>query len=93
MLGSWIKINMIDGLSLVLLDSSVEEASRSDFYSLILRMKEYRSKNFTSNFAKLEKHQSEKLKAEISNDGHPYMIDFPIDGGDFFYSIVLEVDH
>jgi hypothetical protein len=56
MLGSWIKTNMIDGLSLVSLDSSVEEASRSDFYSLILRMKEYRSIVFTSKFAKLEKH-------------------------------------
>jgi hypothetical protein len=84
---------MIDGLSLVSSDSSVEEASRSDFYSLILRMTEYRSIIFTSNFAKLEKHQSEKLNAEISNDRHPYMIDFPIDRRDFFYSIVLEVDH
>ncbi len=84
---------MIDGLSLVSLDSSVEEASRRDFYSLILRMKVYRSMVFTSNFAKLEKHLSEKLKAEISNDEHPYMIDFPIDRGDFFNSIVLEVDH
>jgi hypothetical protein len=93
MLGSWIKTNMIDGLSLVSLDSNVEEASRSDFYSLILRMKEYRSITFTSNFAKLEEHRSEKLKAEISNHGHPYMIDFPIDCGDFFYRIVLEVDH
>jgi hypothetical protein len=93
MLDSWIKTNMIGGLSLVSLDSSVEEASRSDFYSLILRMKEYRSIIFTSNFAKLEEHQSEKLEAEISNHGHPYMIDFPIDCGDFFNSIVLEVDH
>ncbi len=85
---------MIDGLSLVSLDSSVEEASRHDFYlEVILRMKEYRSIIFTSNFAKLEEHQSEKLKAEISNHGHPYRIDFPIDCGDFFNSIVLEVDH
>jgi hypothetical protein len=84
---------MIDGLSLVSLDSSVEEASRSDFYSLILRMKVYRSRIFTSNFAKLEKHLSKKLKAEISNDQHAYMIDFPIDHGDFFNSIGLEVDH
>jgi len=44
-------------------------------------MKECRSIVFTSNFAKLEKHQSEKLEAEISNHGHPYMIDFPIDVG------------
>jgi len=65
MLGSWIKTNMTDGLSLDSLDSNVEEASRSDFYSLILRMKEYRSITFTSNFAKLEEHRSEKLKAEI----------------------------
>jgi hypothetical protein len=93
MLGSWIKTNVIDGLSLVSLDSSVEEASRSDFYSLILRMKEHRSIIFTSKFAKLDKHPSEKLKAEISNDGHPCMIEFPIDCGDSFYSIVLEVDH
>jgi hypothetical protein len=56
MLGCWIKTNMIDGPSLVSLDSSVEEASRSDFHSLILRMKEYRSIIFTSNFAKLENH-------------------------------------
>jgi len=93
MLGSWIKTNMIDGLSLVSLESSVEEASRSDFYSLILRMKVYRSIIFTSNFAKLEKHLSKNLRAEISNDQHAYMIDFPIDRGDFYYSIVLEVDH
>jgi hypothetical protein len=76
MLGSWIKRDMIDDLSLVSLDSSVEEASRSDFYSLILRMKEYRSIIFTSNFAELEEHQSEKLKPEISNHRHPCMIDF-----------------
>jgi len=87
MLGSWIKTNMTDGLSLDSLDSNVEEASRSDFYSLILRMKEYRSIIFTSKFAKLEKHQSENLKAEISNDGHPYMIDFPIDCGIFFIAL------
>ncbi len=86
-MGSWIKTNMIDGLSLVSLDSSVEEAFRSDFYSLILRMKEYRSIIFTSNFAKLEEHQSERLAAEISNHGHPYMIDFPTDFGDFFIAL------
>jgi hypothetical protein len=34
-------------------------------------MKEYRSIFFTSNFAKLEKHQSGKLEAEIFNHGHP----------------------
>jgi hypothetical protein len=45
-------------------------------------MKENRSIVFTSNFAKLlEKHQSEKLEAEISNHGHPYMIEFPSDVG------------
>jgi hypothetical protein len=44
-------------------------------------MKEYSSILFTSNFAKLEKHQSEQLEAEISDHGHPYMIDFPIDVG------------
>jgi len=48
-------------------------------------MTESRSIIFTSNFAKLEKHQSEKLNAEISNDRHPYMIDFPIDRRDFFF--------
>jgi hypothetical protein len=44
-------------------------------------MKEYRSIVLTSNFAKLGKHQSEKLESEICNHGHPYMIDFPIDAG------------
>jgi hypothetical protein len=59
---------------------------------LILRLKEYSSIVSTSNFAKVEEHQSEKLEAEVSNHGHPYMIDFAIDVG-IIYSIVLEVDH
>jgi len=47
---------------------------------LILSTKQYgRGKIFTSKFAKLAKHLSEKLEAEISNREHPYTIDFPLD--------------
>jgi len=43
-------------------------------------MKEYkRGIIFTSKFAKLAKHLSEKLEAEISNHEHPYTIDFALD--------------
>ncbi|KAH9577114.1 hypothetical protein CY35_01G197400 [Sphagnum magellanicum] len=62
------------------LESAVKDASRRDIHSLIRSMKEYkRGVIFTSKFAKLAKHLSEKLEAEISNHEHPYTIGFPPD--------------
>jgi tRNA A-37 threonylcarbamoyl transferase component Bud32 len=62
------------------LDSSVQQAFRTDIEGLIRSMKQYRRRIiFIRKFAKLAKHLSEKLKAEISNHEHPYTIDFPRD--------------
>jgi serine/threonine protein kinase len=72
--------NMTYGPALDSLDSSVQQACRRDIQDLILSMKQYRRGIiFTSKFAKLAKHLSEKLEAEISNHEHPYAIDFPLD--------------
>jgi hypothetical protein len=72
--------NMTYGPALDSLDSSVQQACRRDIQDLILSMKQYRRGiRFTSKFAKLAKHLSEKLEAEISNHEHPYAIDFPLD--------------
>jgi predicted Ser/Thr protein kinase len=74
------KTNMTYGPALDPLDSSVQQACRTDIEGLILSMKQYRRGIiFTSKFAKLAKHLSEKLEAEISNHEHPYTIDFPLD--------------
>jgi serine/threonine protein kinase len=68
------------GPALDSLDSSVQQACRRDIQDLILSTKQHgRGKIFTSKFAKLAKHLSEKLEAEISNHEHPYTIDFPLD--------------
>jgi serine/threonine protein kinase len=65
---------------LVSLESAVKDASRRDIDSLIRSMREYKGSIFsTLTFAKLAKHLSEKLEAEISNHEHPYTIDFPLD--------------
>jgi hypothetical protein len=61
------------GPALDSLDSSVQQACRRDIQDLILSTKQHgRGKIFTSKFAKLAKHLSEKLEAEISNHQHPY---------------------
>jgi len=68
------------GPALDSLDSSVQQACRRDIQDLILSTKQHgRGKIFTSKFAKLAKHLSEKLEAEISNHEHQYTIDFPLD--------------
>ncbi|CAK9193414.1 unnamed protein product, partial [Sphagnum troendelagicum] len=62
------------------LDSSVQQACRRDIKDLILSTKQYgRGNKLTSKVAKLAKHLSKKLEPEISNDEHPYTIDFPLD--------------
>jgi predicted Ser/Thr protein kinase len=72
--------NMTYGPALDSLDSSVQQAYRRDIQHLIFSTKQYgRGKLFTSKFAKLAKHLSEKLEAEISNHEHPYTIDLPLD--------------
>jgi hypothetical protein len=72
--------NMTYGPALDSLDSSVQQAFRIDIEGLILSMKQYRRGTiFTSKFAKLAKHLSEKLETEISNHQHPYVIDIPLD--------------
>jgi serine/threonine protein kinase len=74
------KTNMTYGPVLDYLDSSVQQACRRDIEGLILSMKQYRRGIiFTSKFAKLAKHLSEKLETEISNHQHPYVIDIPLD--------------
>jgi hypothetical protein len=74
------KTNMTYGPALDYLDSSVQQACRRDIEGLILSMKQYRRGIiFSSKFAKLAKHLSEKLEAEISNHEHPYVIDIPLD--------------
>jgi hypothetical protein len=74
------KTNMTYGHALDSLDSSVQQACQRDIQDLILSTKQYgRGKIFTSKFAKLAKHLSKKLEAEISNREHPYTIDFPLD--------------
>jgi len=74
------KTNIMYRPVLVSLESAVKDACRRDIDSLIRSMKEYkRGIIFTSKFAKLAKHLSEKLEAEISNHEHPYTIDFPLD--------------
>jgi predicted Ser/Thr protein kinase len=71
---------MTYGPALDSLDSSVQQACRTDIEGLILSMKQYRRGIiFTSKFAKLAKHLSEKLEAEISNHQHPYVIDISLD--------------
>jgi hypothetical protein len=71
------KTNMTYDPALVSLDSSVQEAYRTDIEGLILSMKQCII--FTSKFAKLAKHLSEKLETEISDHQHPYLIDIPLD--------------
>ncbi len=74
------KTNMTYGPALDSLDSSVQQAFRRDIEGLIRSMKRYRRCIiFTRKFAKLAKHLSEKLKAEIFDHEHPYTIDFPRD--------------
>ncbi len=74
------KTNMTYGPALDSLGSKIQQACRRDIQDLILSMKQYRRGiRFTSKFAKLAKHVSEKLEAEISNHQHPYTIDFPLD--------------
>jgi len=66
------KTNMTYGPALDSLDSSVQQAYRTDIEGLILSMKQYRrGKIFSSKFAKFAKHLSEKLEAKISN--HEYL--------------------
>jgi len=73
------KTNMTYGPALDSLDSSVQQAYRTDIEGLILSMKQYRRGIiFTSKFAKLAKHLSEKLEKEISNHQYPYAIDIPL---------------
>jgi predicted Ser/Thr protein kinase len=72
--------NMTYGPALDSLDSSVQQACRTDIEGLILSMKQYRRGIISaSKFAKLAKHLSEKLEREISNHQHPYVIDIPLD--------------
>ncbi len=74
------KTNRTYGPALPSLDSSVQQACRIDILGLMISMKQYRRGIiFTSKFAKLAKHLSEKLEAEIFNHEHPYTIDFPLD--------------
>ncbi|CAK9193420.1 unnamed protein product [Sphagnum troendelagicum] len=74
------KTNMAYGPALDSLDSSAQQACRTDIEGLILSMKQYRrGKMFSSKFEKLAKHLSEKLEAKISNHEYPYTIDFPLD--------------
>ncbi len=74
------KTNMTYGPALDYLDSSVQQACRRDIEGLILSMKQYRRGIiFTSKFAKLAQHLSEKLETEISKHQHPYVIDIPLD--------------
>jgi hypothetical protein len=77
--------NMTYGPALDSLDSSVQQAYRRDIQHLILSTKQYgRGKIFPLKFAKLAKHLSEKLEAEISNHEYPYTIDFPLDVKKFY---------
>ncbi|KAH8976283.1 hypothetical protein BDL97_01G205800 [Sphagnum fallax] len=85
------KTNMIYGPALDSLDSTVQQAAGRDIDSLLLSMKEYRRGIFFSKkFVKLAKHLLEKLEAEISNHGHPYIIDIPLDV-EIFYKHPLGV--
>jgi serine/threonine protein kinase len=74
------KTNIMYRPDFVSLELAVKDASTIDIDSLIRGMKEYKKSIFSpSKFAKLAKHLSEKLEAEISNHEHPYTIDFPLD--------------
>jgi hypothetical protein len=86
-----IKTNRIYGPAWDSLDSTVQQAAGRDIDSLILSMKVYRRGIFFSKrFVKLAKHLLEKLEAEISNHGHPYIIDVPLDV-EIFYKHPLGV--
>jgi hypothetical protein len=53
--------------------SGVRKVSQKDMHSLLRRIEQYSQRYFItiSNSAKLARHLLGKLKAEISNDGHP----------------------